>query len=226
MEEIIQAINAEDPAPLLPAGLRGLPAALVLFVSAYLFTCLTLYLSYYSRIRPPQAGLAALVAFAVITALFMAWSGVWAAAGRIFRQRTCFAAHISIASAAYLAWNVLTLIVSAAAFSFDADKAFRPLKLVVFWFCAVWAITCHLGLVSKLRRKTVLIISLLLVTVLSGVWLGFTNLSEKMAPGSGKAVFDLWPPMFRLVKGKPAGEFAAKLSDLRIRVDKAADSEK
>ena len=118
-------------------------------------------------------------------------------------------------------------MVSAAAFSLDAEKAFRPLKLWVFWLCAVWAASCHLGLASRLRRRTVLIIALLVVTGISGVWLGFTRLSEKLSPGSQKAVFDLWPPAFRLVKGASVPEFAAKVEALRARVDKAAaDSEK
>lgn len=227
MEEMTEAIAEEIPAPFLPAALRGLPAALGLFLAAYLFTCLLLYLSYSSRIRPPQAGMAVLGAFAVLTVLFMAWSGVWAAVSRIFRQRAYFAAHLSTAAASYLGWNLLALAVSAAAFGLDMDNATRPMMLAAFWLCGVWTITCHLGLASRLRHRTTLVIALLLVTVVSGCWLAFAHFSDKMMPGAKKGALDLWPPAFRLVNGKPVPEYAAKLRGLKTRVDTAAaESEK
>jgi len=208
------------PAPYLPSALRG-GAALPLFALAYLLTCFLAYLTFPGRIKPASAGTFMLGVLAAMTAAFMGWSGVWAAAGKIFRQKASFAAHLSVASVSFLAWNLMMQAVSAAVFSMDASSASRPAMLAAFWVCGVWALTCHLGLASRLRHRTTLIISLLLVTALSGGWLGFMHLAEK-AMTSSKTSLDLWPPALLLVKGEPASEYAARLRGLRVKVDKAA----
>ena len=115
------------------------------------------------------------------------------------------------------------LVVSAAAFSVDADKAFLPMQLAVFWLCGVWALTCHLGLASRLRHRTTLIIALLLISAVAGLYMGFTHLSAKVISGAQKGNFNLWPPAFRLVEGAPVPEYVVKLRGLKGRVDKAAE---
>lgn len=223
MEELTDIPREEAQAvaaPLLPQALRG-GAAFPLFVLAYLLACFLAYLTFPGRIKPAQAGTVMLGILAGMTAAFMGWSGVWAAAGRIFRQEASFAAHLSVASVSFLVWNLMLQAVSAVVFSVDASTAFRPAALTAFWVCGVWALTCHLGLASRLRHRTTLIVALLLVTALSGGWLGFVQLSEK-AMRARKATLDLWPPALLLVKGEPAPEHAARLRGLRVKVDKAA----
>lgn len=144
--------RAEEPAVPVPARARwasSTPARLGVAAAALAWVAAYTWLENHERSSGSDVMAGAMV-FATVAAV---WAGIWAVAGRMAGQRSQFAGHLAVFSAATVAGMILADGGSWDTFLFPDAEWTAPLWLVAWPALAAATVAGHLSLASALPRR-------------------------------------------------------------------------
>lgn len=156
-------------------------------------------------------------------ALLSIWSGFWALIGRVLSGRANFVAHAVNASLVVSLLIFLdSLLYGHLDFAFNSNLMTNVLPDVTEPLIIGTLLYRHIGLISRMSRRTIVII----VAALMASLIGFGYISEKWT--SDEHLTDMsfsrtiGPPFMLLAHGKSTEAFIAGASELKSKVDEKA----
>ncbi|MFN3436273.1 MAG: FHA domain-containing protein [Acidovorax sp.] len=147
-----------------------------------------------------------------------AWSGMWAAANKVFAGQLRFWRHVRIACAAALGVDAVHLVahLTAFAFSLEALSQFANVLVVL-----VLAVSLYAHLATVLPRRRVGLAWTVAAVVALGVpsWLGAQWLNN-MRLTSSLYMSSLFPPSLRVAPAVPVEQFLQETESLRGKLER------
>ena len=146
------------------------------------------------------------------------WSGVWAAANKVFAGQLRFWRHVRIACAAALGVDAVHLVAHLTAFAFSLEALSRFANVLVVLVLA-GALYAHLATVLPRRRvglawTVAAVVALGLPAWLGAQWLNNMRLSSTLYMSS------LFPPSLRVAPAVPVEQFLQETESLRGKLDR------
>lgn len=147
-----------------------------------------------------------------------AWSGVWAAANKVFAGHLQFWRHVRIACAAALGVDVVHLVAHLTAFVFSLE-VFSQFASVLIVLVLAGALYAHLATVLPRRRvglawMVAAVVALGVPSWLGAQWLNNMRLSQTLYMSS------LFPPSLRVAPAVPVEQFLQETESLRSKLDR------
>lgn len=147
-----------------------------------------------------------------------AWSGVWAAANKVFAGNLQFWRHVRIACVAALGVDVVHLVAHLTAFVFSLE-VFSQFASVLIVLVLAGALYAHLATVLPRRRvglawMVAAVVALGVPSWLGAQWLNNMRLSQTLYMSS------LFPPSLRVAPPVPVEQFLQETESLRSKLDR------
>jgi len=212
------AVSAEKPLPN-NAWSRNWTAFFVGITVLLLTYLLTLWLNYdradgYSILLLPVVG---------ALTLLLIWSGFWALIGRVLSGRANFVAHAVNASLGVALLIFLdSWLDGYVDFAFNSNLMSNVMPEVTEPLIIGTLLYRHIGLVSRMSRRTIVII----VAALMASLIGFGYVSEKWTSDENRTDMSfsrtIGPPFMLLAHGKSTEAFIAGAGELKSKVDEKA----
>lgn len=146
------------------------------------------------------------------------WSGVWAAANKLFSGQLQFWRHVRIACTVYLVADALQLTTNLAAFAFSWESMARFASLLMVLVLA-GGLYAHLATV--LPRRRVGLAWMVVAVVVLGVpaWLGAQWLN-RMRLADSLYMSSIFPPSLRVAPAVPVEQFLQGTESLRGKLER------
>jgi hypothetical protein len=147
-----------------------------------------------------------------------AWSGMWAAANKVFAGQLQFWRHVRIACAAALGVDAVHLVAHLTAFAFSLES-FSQFANVLVALVLAGSLYAHLATVLPRRRvglawTVAAIVALGLPSWLGAQWLNNMRLSSTLYMSS------LFPPSLRVAPAVPVEQFLQETESLRGKLER------
>jgi hypothetical protein len=192
---------------------EGWPPALAGLVLLVLITLASVWLSDTEKTDPIRyfTTLAGMLSFGLL------WSGSWAMANRLFAGQTRFGRHLFIAGCGLVASEVVSLLISIAAYAFSLETLTRYDNHVAIAIMA-GMVYFHLLTINPSHSRRFALASVLVALLGSGVML-MVNYQTSGHFAGELYMSELLSPSLKLSSDKPVARFLADAEKLKIKVD-------
>lgn len=219
MEQKMTSLAEQLLTKIHPSWLKKSKVLLFLASIMLIIECLVGYNEYFKKIEVNTIGLWFILVILGYAFFFMAWSGLWALAGKSVSNNAQFVWHLNVAVFSNLLWTISSTILFLLGFSLNIERLLFWAWHVIFWTIVFWALSGHLKMVVRATLRKQMAVSLLIVLCLSGVSGIFVKLVSKREPAYFTKSISVLPQFFLLANPVTNKEHLIDLSELQTKAD-------
>jgi hypothetical protein len=194
-------------------GWEGWPPALTGLVMLVLMTLAGVWVSDTEKADPIRY----LTALVGMLSIGLLWCGSWAMANRLFAGQTRFGRHLFIAASGLIVSEVVSLVLSLAAYAFSLESFTRYDNHAAIAVVA-GMVYFHLLTINAGNTRRFALASALVLLLGSGL---MTMVNYKTGGHLAGELYmsELLPPSLRLSSDKPVAKFLADAAKMKARID-------